>query len=569
MNWEDFKEIWITDFEFLSPPGETPSPLCVVAKEILSGKLTRRLWLDNPTGIAPYSTCQDALFVAYYASAEMGCHLALGWERPANILDLYAEYRNYTNGIEVSGNSLLGAAAHFGVDGGDAAYKDSMRERILQGPPYMNEEKDKILTYCEKDVDLTSKLFLKMKEHIDLPRALLRGRYMWSVACMERTGVPLDIPTLQVLRAKWDPIKTTLIKKIDAGYNVYDGNVFKIHKFKEYLLKNNIAWEMTPSGQPRLDDEFLKEQSKVHPELQPLRELRYALGQLRLNALQVGKDGRNRAMLSPYRSKTGRNQPSSSRFIFGNAIWLRHLIKPEPGKALAYVDYEQQEFGIAAALSRDKNMLDAYNSGDPYITFAKQARVVPQDGTKATHPREREIFKTCTIALNYGMSPESFAKRINVTPIEARGLFRMHRETYAKYWDWSERSTDTAKLTGKISTVFGWVLQASRQQHRTLQNFPMQATGAEILRVAACMLIESGISVCAPIHDAILIESRQEEIDRTVIETQRLMADASEIVLGDLRLRTDAKIVRYPEAYTDPRGAVMWQRILEVVNETP
>ena len=82
--------------------------------------------------------------------------------------------------------------------------------------------------------------------------------------------------------------------------------------------------------------------------------------------LAVGADGRNRCLLSPFRSITSRNQPSNAHFIFGPSCWLRSLIQPEPGRAVAYVDWSQQEFGIAAALSGDTAMMEAYTSGDPY-----------------------------------------------------------------------------------------------------------------------------------------------------------------------------------------------------------
>lgn len=56
-----------------------------------------------------------AFFVAYYASAELGCFLSLGWDLPVRILDLFTEFRNFTNGWPtLAGNSLLGALAHFG-----------------------------------------------------------------------------------------------------------------------------------------------------------------------------------------------------------------------------------------------------------------------------------------------------------------------------------------------------------------------------------------------------------------------------------------------------------------------
>jgi hypothetical protein len=57
----------------------------------------------------------------------------------------------------------------------------------------------------------------------------------------------------------------------------------------------------------------------------------------------------NRTLLSAFRARSGRNAPSNSKFIFGPSVWLRGLIKPAPGYALAYVDWQQQEFGIAAA----------------------------------------------------------------------------------------------------------------------------------------------------------------------------------------------------------------------------
>ena len=69
-------------------------------------------------------------------------------------------------------------------------------------------------------------------------------------------------------------------------------------------------------------------------------------------SLAIGKEARNRCLLSAFRARTGRNQPSNSQFIFGQPTWLRCLIKPPKGIGLAYIDWSQQEFGIAAALSK-------------------------------------------------------------------------------------------------------------------------------------------------------------------------------------------------------------------------
>ena len=56
----------------------------------------------------------------------------------------------------------------------------------------------------------------------------------------------------------------------------------------------------------------------------------------------------------PFRSRTGRNQPSNAKFIFGPGKWMRGLIKPPQGKVLAYIDWSAQEVAIAAALSGDQ-----------------------------------------------------------------------------------------------------------------------------------------------------------------------------------------------------------------------
>ena len=101
------------------------------------------------------------------------------------------------------------------------------------------------------------------------------------------------------------------------------------------------------------------------------------LGEMRLADLAVGPDGRNRTLLSPFGTKTGRNAPSSSRFVFGPATWIRFLIRPTPGRAVAYVDYRCQEIAIAAAMSGDERLIEAVRSGDPYLAFAKTASLAP------------------------------------------------------------------------------------------------------------------------------------------------------------------------------------------------
>ena len=136
------------------------------------------------------------------------------------------------------------------------------------------------------------------------------------------------------------------------------------------------------------------------------------------------------------------------------------------------------------------------------------------------------------------------------------------------FWAWSERAVAYAMLTGSLHTAFGWRVQVpSEANTRSLANFPMQANGAEMLRLACCLATEQGIEVCAPVHDAVLICAPLDRLDHDVARMQDTMREASRVVLDDFELGTDAEIIRYPDRYTDPRGAVMWERVMKLIHE--
>src|SRR5262249_58792669 len=95
----------------------------MVARDLRTGE-EWRLWRGEFGPTPPFPIGADAVFVAYYASAELGCFQALSWPKPANIIDLFAEFRDRTNhiaqrrkpGVKPPGASLLDALAHFGLD---------------------------------------------------------------------------------------------------------------------------------------------------------------------------------------------------------------------------------------------------------------------------------------------------------------------------------------------------------------------------------------------------------------------------------------------------------------------
>jgi len=385
---------------------------------------------------------------------------------------------------------------------------------------------------------------------------------------MEHTGIPLDVEALAVLRGQWDTIQHSLIRDIDRHFGVYEGTSFKRAQFKAYLSRNHIPWRYLDSGELDLNAETFKEMTKAYPQLRPLYELRVSLGQMRLEQLAVGPDGRNRTLLSMFRAKTARNQPSNSQYIFGPSTWIRSLIRPQPGYGVAYCDWSQQEFGIAAVLSGDPAMQDAYCSGDPYLRFGIQAGQIPPSATKESHKIQRELCKQCVLGVQYSMGPESLAIAIHRSIAEAQQLLDHHQRTYHTFWRWNDQTVHYAMLHRKLWTKFGWMLQVNGDTNgRTLRNFLMQANGSEMLRLACCYATEQGIRVCAPVHDALLVEAPLAQLEEVIQQTQECMAEASRQVLDGFTLRTEADIVRYPDRYVDERGKTFWNAVWGTIGQ--
>ena len=198
------------------------------------------------------------------------------------------------------------------------------------------------------------------------------------------------------------------------------------------------------------------------------------------------------------------------------------------------------------------------------------AGAVPAGATKQTHGRERDQFKTVALGVLYGLSGEGLARKLGEPPHRGRDLLGLHQRTFRRFWEWSDAIEERAILTGELRTVFGWTVRVGPGANpRSLRNFPMQANGAEMMRLAACIATERGVPVCCPVHDAFLIEAAADEIEAEAGRMAYAMREASEFVLPGFPLKTDAKIVRHPERFSDPRGERMWRAVNDACDTFP
>lgn len=561
------------DFEFAVPgDGDRPAPHTYVARDLRTGHEVRLLGdeLRRATS-SPFPVDDSTLYVSYYGSAEASCFEALGWRQPRHHIDLFVEHRVATNGIKLPvGGDLLGALALRGLDAIGSEEKHAMQELGRRGPPYTTSEWCALSDYCASDSDALARLLPAMLPQIDIARAVYRGRFMLAAGAVEFNGVPMDMPLLDRLGRHLGGIGDGLIRRVDADYGVFDGTTFKMNRWVEWLYENDIAWPTLPSGAPSLDDDTFRDMSRVDPRVAPMHELRATLAQIRGKPLHVGSDGRNRALTSAFRAVTSRNQPSNTAFVFGRPSWMRRAIRSRPGYGCAYIDWSQQEWGVAAALSGDEAMIAAYESGDAYLAFAKMNGAVAQDAAKCSPGvgAVRDQYKGTGLGVLYGQGRDGVALRIQRSPAHAKQLLAAHRRLFHRFWRWSDASVSYAMVNNAITTVFGWPLFIGPGVNpRSVRNFPMQANAAEMLRLAVCLAIERGVKVCALVHDAVLIEARMEDLSAQIAIMQDAMREASMIVLGGFPLRADAKVIPSTECFVDERGVGIWGRISELLDE--
>ena len=324
----------------------------------------------------------------------------------------------------------------------------------------------------------------------------------------------MNVSLLKRFDANWGALKAALIERLGGRYDVYVDGSFSHRRFREFLEREGLLtfWPRLASGALATDDKTFSDMAKLFPVLDELRQLRHIMGKLRLIDLEIGQDGRNRFYLQPFRTKTGRNAPSNSRFIFGPFAGLRNLIQAPAGHAIAYCDWSAQEYGIAAAVFGDDSMWEAYATGDPHLAFAKMIGRAPAHATKKTHAAVRETCKSMNFGILYGMSSYGLARRANISEMAAEDLIQRHKAFHSQFWRRADRYVDMAMMGIPLTTRLGWTLEyppnsLAVASPRTAQNFPVQANAAEMMRYAAIRATEAGLKVCCPVHDAFLIEA--------------------------------------------------------------
>ena len=444
---------------------------------------------------------------------------------------------------------LPDACRAYGIKGWENIDKGTMAKDI-GGGRWAQYGKAAVLEYCEEDVRMAAKLLrAQLLGNCIYPAADVERVLHWSnysaksTALIQAAGIPIDMPLWILVQENKAAVIGELLRQFDPSHGsdepIYtpDGQ-WNYARFERRLISIGVtAWPRLPSGQLDISGDAFRQMYHV-PGIEGLHALRDSLGVIVRAKLPIGRDRRNRPSLFPFCTATGRNAHAKS--LYNAHAGMRSFMVFPADKIGVYLDWRTQEVGVAAALSEDQKLIQAYAAGDVYHALAFTCGYTkdpdPQHWKK-NNSEMRNQMKRLQLAINYGMGVPSLAKGLNSHTLIASNIIEQHRRAYPRFWQWRDEVVNTAMLRRKMRSVFGWTLRISTSPNkRTLYNFPMQANGAEMLRLAAWRMCEAGIVPCMLIHDGILLEARDAE---QVEHAKGIMRDAGRVVCDGLEICVD------------------------------
>jgi DNA polymerase-1 len=382
---------------------------------------------------------------------------------------------------------------------------------------------------------------------------LLRGRSMVATTRIQRVGIPLDVPTLQAIKEHLGTVCLSVAQAAETEnkWGIYNGAHFTMEGYVKWLVKMRIGLPKTPKTEmPTTKTKVLEEYEPRYPELEPLRRCMQTLDTLSKFRLEADADGRSRPFTRPYCSVTGRNQPGSTEFVFSLPKWFRHLIKPQLGEEVFYSDAYAQEVLIGAMLSGCKRMLQDYMDGDVHMALAIRLGLAPTGATKHTHKAAREQGKTLLYGTNYGQGEWGLAGKLGCTIPEAKDFLRLYRETYPEYFNFRQSNVNGLMRRDRYYfTKLGWPYwpgqpnKSPRARARGMMNHPIQSHGSDWLRIVLIAGTESGLRICASVHDGLLVSSAKGRVDEDA-ERMALVMKAASVKLFGVPMTIDTDIVR-------------------------
>jgi DNA polymerase I len=426
---------------------------------------------------------------------------------------------------------------------------------------------DKLLEYAVEDADVTYRLkevfqpkiagegLENLSRNIEMPLIKV-------LADMERAGVRLNPGDLNAVAVGLREDILSLEKEI---YELA-GTEFNISSPKQLgdilflKLKLDDKARVTKTKQFVTNEEILQRLAWKHPivnkvlEYRGLRKLLSTYVET-LPGLVDKKTGRIHTSFNQAVASTGRlssNNPNLQNIPVRDERGreIRKAFVPDDGNLFLSADYSQIELRIMAHLSRDRNMIEDFLSGND-IHAATASKIFGVDIKDVTREM-RGKAKTANFGIIYGISSFGLSERLNIGRKEAKDLIDGYFNSYPGVKTYMDASIRNAREKGFVTTMFGRRRYLrdilSRNQvvrgnaERNAINAPIQGTAADIIKIAMVRIYEKmkegkyASKMILQVHDELIFDVVPGEMEKLTKLVVHEMTKAAEL---DVPLKVD------------------------------
>ncbi|WP_066703446.1 DNA polymerase I [Curvibacter delicatus] len=371
---------------------------------------------------------------------------------------------------------------------------------------------------------------------------------------IERNGVLIDGPTLAAQSHELGQ----RILQLEQEAHELAGQPFNLSSPKQigeiFFTKLGLpVVKKTATGAPSTDEEVLEKLAEDFPLPAKILEHR-GLSKLKgtytdkLAQMANPRTGRVHTHYAQAVAVTGRlssNDPNLQNIPIRTPEGrrVREAFVAPPGCVIASADYSQIELRIMAHISGDAALLLAFHDGmDVHRATAAEVFGIP---TSAVSSEQRRYAKVINFGLIYGMSAYGLAKSLGIDNTAAKNYIERYFQRFSGVKQYMDDTRASAKAKGYVETVFGRRLylpeinspNGPRRSgaERAAINAPMQGTAADLIKLSMVKVQEvldaeqRGTKIIMQVHDELVFEVPEAEVDWVRHEVPRLMAGVAHL----------------------------------------
>ncbi|MES0342903.1 MAG: DNA polymerase I [Anaerolineales bacterium] len=431
-----------------------------------------------------------------------------------------------------------------------------------------------VAPYAIADAEICLRLLPELKREVEEKSQMsvfeeVEMPFIPILADMELAGISLDTDFLadlsKQMATQLETLEQQIYEIVGHGFNINSTQQLSTVLFEELGLEPPGRTRRTSSGHYSTAAAVLNELREAHPIIELIlkqREIAKLKSTYADSFPQQVNPETNRVHTSYNQtgSVTGRLASSSPnlqnipiRTNLGREI--RRAFIPAAGQLLLSVDYSQIELRIVAHIAEDEAMIEAFQ--DDQDIHATTAAAIYGTNTEEVTSAMRRHAKAVNFGLIYGMSPFGLTRTTDLTLAEAENFVSAYFERFPGVKSYLDSIREEVIEKGYVTTLLGRrryfpqlasgasVSEMDRgRANREAINAPIQGTAADIIKLAMLNLPEQlaradlSARMLLQVHDELVLECPEGEIEQTTAIVQDVMQDAYRLVVP---LKTDAK----------------------------